>query len=75
MWGPRVRDTTAGHSTAADLVPLGARVQDGRRPCKTSGGRMDGTVTLAGNQKDGFELEKGSLRGEKKLEKVVQTSH
>ena len=21
MWGPRVRDTTAGHSTAADLVP------------------------------------------------------
>ena len=21
VWGPRVRDTTAGHSTAADLVP------------------------------------------------------
>ena len=22
VWGPRVRDTTAGHSTAADLVPV-----------------------------------------------------
>ena len=22
MWGPRVRDTTVGHSTAADLVPV-----------------------------------------------------
>ena len=49
----------------------GARVQDGRRPCKTSGGRMDGTVTLAGNQRDGFELEKGSLRGGKKTWKGI----
>ena len=30
VWGPRVRDTTAGHSTAADLVPYHHTIQSQR---------------------------------------------